>query len=203
MKNLVKRLRFVFAALVIGAAVVTLFGCAQPSTSPQSIVITPSSSSWSSKVNSYASFDKKIFKADYGDWYKFFIENDEIKIFGVSLDSVMYQPVINATDAASKTYEELRSLDPNGLAGKVIAMDIAPIATYGGLMVLVETDSHTNWGGAPHSGCYIPIYLSNPSDSINVLASNSGDFSTKEEGLANLPYSKGGTWSHSATYTKQ
>lgn len=204
MKNIFKNLRFVVAALVIGAAVVTLFGCAQPSL-PQSTIVKSGSAEFANIINSYAELNGNIYLATNkaGDWFKVFVENGEMKIYH---SGYPYPTVSTGTD---KSYNDLITQDSNCTAGVVIAIDNADIPTYGGKMLLIKTSNHVNYDAnytpVVHNGCYIPVYISPVGNTISILEfyNEKSDFETEADGLANLPYSKGGTWSHSTTYTKQ
>lgn len=81
--------------------------------------------------------------------------------------------------------------------GTIISTKDAVTAPDGGIVVLLKTDKHTNYGPAPaytpntHSNCYIPVYISINSEikMSQYYYSGVADFSTKEKGSANMNYS--------------
>lgn len=77
--------------------------------------------------------------------------------------------------------------------GTIISTKDAVTAPDGGIVVLLKTDKHTNYSPTlnTHSNCYIPVYISINSEikMSQYFYSRVADFSTKEEGSANMNYS--------------
>lgn len=216
MKSFFKRaLRTLFILTAISAVLCTVISCEQPGSS-SAVLYQNTNLIWKTVIKeNFSALDGNVYKASYGDWVKFFIEDDELKMFKGS-----YTPGSNAIctirveDAREKTFTELCKEDKKGQFGTYVALEISDETPNNGKMLLLKSGQHSNYsdgycyenssvkGNVQHKDCYIPTYISISGNTIiwleyyseavyNDGAKGTACFANYSTALNYLPYSKG------------
>ena len=173
MKSFFKRaLRTLFILTAISAVLCTVISCEQPSSS-SAVLYQNTNLIWKNVIKeNFSALDGNVYKASFGDWVKFFIEDGELKMFRGS-----YPYTISAEDAKTLTYNELCENDNKGHRGTFVALEIADETPNNGKMLLLKSDNHINYGAGycyenpaigteAHHDCYMPTYISISESSI-------------------------------------
>lgn len=227
MKSFFKRaLRTLFILTAISAVLCTVISCEQPGSS-SAVLYQNTNLIWKNVIKeNFSALDGNVYKASYGDWVKFFIEDGELKMFK---GSCTYDSNYNATytisaeGAKTLTYNELCENDNKGHRGTFVALEISDETPNNGKMLLLKSDNHINYGAGycyenpaigteAHHDCYIPTYISISESSIlwmeyysteiyNDRAKGTACFAKYSTALNYLPYSKG-SWTN-AEYAKK
>lgn len=226
MKSFFKRaLRTLFILTAISAVLCTVISCEQPSSS-STVLYQNTNLLWKNVIKeNFSALDGNVYKASFGDWVKFFIEDGELKMFKGSCsydNSSKATYKISAEEAKSKTFDQLCKEDPYGHFGTYVALEISDATPNNGKMLLLKSDNHINYGAGycyenpaigteAHHDCYIPTYISISESSIlwmeyysteiyNDGAKGTACFANYSTALNYLPYSKG-SW-HITEYSK-
>ena len=222
MKSFFKRaLRTLFILTAISAVLCTVISCEQPGSS-SAVLYQNTNLIWKNVIKeNFSALDGNVYKASYGDWVKFFIEDGELKMFNPSKD-INWQPVISAEAAKTLTYNELCENDKKGHRGTFVALGISDETPNNGKMLLLKSDNHINYGAGycyenpaigtdAHHDCFIPTYISISGNTIiwleyystavhNEGAEGTACFANYSTALNYLPYSKG-SW-YTTEYSK-
>ena len=178
MKSFFKRaLRTLFILTAISAVLCTVISCELPSSS-STVLYQNTNLLWKNVIKeNFSALDGNVYKASYGDWVKFFIEDGELKMFK---GSCTYDSNYNATytisaeDARTKTFTQLCSEDKDGHFGTYVALEISDATPNNGKMLLLKSGQHLNYsdgncyenssvkGNVQHKDCFIPTYISSP-----------------------------------------
>lgn len=210
MKSFFKRaLRTLFILTAISAVLCTVISCEQPGSS-SAVLYQNTNLLWKNVIKeNFSALDGNVYKASYGDWVKFFIEDGELKMFRSS-----YPYMISAEDARTKTFTELCSEDKDGHFGTYVALEISDATPNNGKMLLLKSGQHSNYsdgncyenssvkGNEQHKDCFIPTYISISGNTIiwleywsttvyNEGAAGTACFANYSTALNYLPYSKG------------
>lgn len=229
MKSFFKRaLRTLFVLTVASVILCTVISCELPSSS-STFLYQNTDLNWKTVVKgNFSVLDGNVYKSSFGDWVKFFIEDDELKMFKGSCtypNNDYSNPTykISAEGAKTKTFTELCSEDKDGHFGTYVALEISDATPNNGKMLLLKSDNHINYGAGycyenpaigteAHHDCYIPTYISISESSIlwmeyysteiyNDGATRTACFAKYSTALNYLPYSKG-SWTN-AEYAKK
>lgn len=221
MKSFFKRaLRTLFILTAISAVLCTVISCEQPGSS-SAVLYQNTNLIWKNVIKeNFSALDGNVYKASYGDWVKFFIEDGELKMFK---GSCTYDSNYNATytisaeGAKTKTFTQLCKEDPDGHFGTYVALEISDATPNNGKMLLLKSGQHLNYsdgncyenssvkGNVQHKDCFIPTYISISGNTIiwleyystavyNEGAAETACFANYSTALNYLPYSKG-SWS--------
>ena len=226
MKSFFKRaLRTLFILTAISAVLCTVISCEQPGSS-SAVLYQNTNLIWKNVIKeNFSALDGNVYKSSYGDWVKFFIEDDELKMFKGSCtydESFNATYTISAEDARTKTFTELCSEDKDGHFGTYVALEISDETPNNGKMLLLKSDNHINYGAGycyenpaigteAHHDCFIPTYISISGNTIiwleyystavhNEGAEGTACFANYSTALNYLPYSKG-SW-YTTEYSK-
>lgn len=220
MKSFFKRaLRSLFVLTVASVILCTVISCELPSSS-STVLYQNTNLSWKTVIKeNFSALDGNVYKSSHGDWVKFFIEDDELKMFKGSCTysngNATY--TISAEDARTKTFTELCSEDKDGHFGTYVALEISDATPNNGKMLLLKSGQHLNYsdgncyenssvkGNVQHKDCFIPTYISISGNTIiwleyystavyNEGAAGTACFANYSTALNYLPYSKG-SWS--------
>ncbi|MGN0740558.1 MAG: hypothetical protein ACI4LX_10355 [Treponema sp.] len=218
MKSFFKRaLRSIFILSAAVFAFCTVISCEQPKGSSTTLYQN-TSTNWKSVIKAnFSSLDGNVYKASWGDWVKFFIDDGELKMFkgSYTYDFSWNAPYkISAENAKSKTFAELCTEDTDGHFGTYVALEISDATPNNGKMLLLKSGQHLNYdagncyenpsvqGNVQHEGCFIPTYITISGNTIiwleyystavcNEGATGTACFAKYSTALNYLPYSKG------------
>ena len=216
MKSFFKRaLRTLFVLTAISAVLCTVISCEQPGSS-SAVLYQNTNLIWKNVIKeNFSALDGNVYKASYGDWVKFFIEDGELKMFkGSGTYGESFNATISAEDARTKTFTELCSEDKDGHFGTYVALEISDATPNNGKMLLLKSGQHSNYfdgycyenssvkGNEQHKDCFIPTYISISGNTIiwleynseavhNEGAAGTACFANYSTALNYLPYSKG------------
>ena len=219
MKSFFKRaLRTLFILTAISAVLCTVISCEQPGSS-SAVLYQNTNLIWKNVIKeNFSALDGNVYKASFGDWVKFFIEDGELKMFRGS-----YPYTISAEDARTKPFTQLCKEYPEGHFGTYVALEISDATPNNGKMLLLKSGQHSNYsdgscyenssvkGNVQHKDCFIPTYISISGNTIiwleyystavyNEGAAGTACFANYSTALNYLPYSKG-SWTN-AEYSK-
>lgn len=218
MKSFFKRaLRTLFVLTAASVILCTVISCELPSSS-STVLYQNTNSGWKTVIKeNFSALDGNVYKASFGDWVKFFIEDGELKMFKGSCTYSNHNATytISAEAAKSKTFDQLCKDDPDGHFGTYVALEISDATPNNGKMLLLKSGQHSNHsdgncyenpaiGTEAHPDCYIPTYISISGNTIiwleyystavhNDSAAGTACFANYLTALNYLPYSKG-TW---------
>lgn len=217
MKSFFKRaLRTLFILTVASVILCTVISCEQPGSS-SAVLYQNTNLIWKNVIKeNFSALDGNVYKASFGDWVKFFIEDGELKMFKPS-EGDNWQPVNSAEAAKTKTFDALCNEDGAGHFGTYVALEISDATPNNGKMLLLKSGQHSNYSDGncyenssvkrneQHKDCFIPTYISISGNTIiwleyystavyNEGAAGTACFANYSTALNYLPYSKG-SWS--------